>query len=147
MRRTSAVLCLAVVAGVLISAGAWARTIPANMGQARVGSQANLFSYSFSTGAVTASGNADWALGLPTDTDGSKSVLLTVRAAAAGAQCRVVANNRIGTMFAATPFSTLPVQATYSTHIHGVVVPSTGVMFVDCIMNNGASLAAAQYTP
>jgi hypothetical protein len=117
------------------------------MGQARLGSQANLFSYSFTTGAVTASGNADWALALPTDTDGSKAVLLTVRATAAGAQCRVVTNNRVGTMFAASGFFTLPVQATYSTHVHGANVPSTGVMYVDCIMNNGASLAAAQYTP
>ncbi len=133
---------------VATSGAASARSAAASLGQARQGSQANCFSTSFSTGAVTSTCSADWAAPLVSDNAGNKVFSFTARATAAGASCRAVTNNRFGTLFVATPFVALPVSATYvALATTAIALPGAGSYFVDCIMNNGASVNELDWVP
>jgi hypothetical protein len=148
MKKFAVVATAAVLIGTGVSGSVLARTIPANMGTARLGTQANLFNYSFITGAVTATGSADWALGLPGDSCGSKTVFVTSRATAAGASVRVVSNDGFGTAFAASAFAAIPVSGSYVQVAVGPVnLPCSGVLFLDAIMNGGASIDRTDYLP
>ena len=128
------------------SSEAEARSVTAATGAARLGSQVNCFNKDFSTGAVNSTCNADFLVGLVADTAGAKNINLTARATAAGASCRVVANNRFGTAISASPFVPLTVGGSYVSHfLNGAVLPGSGVLFLDCILNNGASLNEIDY--
>lgn len=126
-----------------------ARSVSAPTGQARLGSQANCFTYSFTTGAVTSSCSTDFIVPLTVDSAGNKAVLFTSRATSAGASCRAVSNNRFGTLFAASPFVPIPVPPGGSTYVQqsttSVAVPGLGVFFLDCLTNSGTSLLEFDY--
>lgn len=143
------VMLMGAIGFVAISAEqASARSAAASLGQARNGSQVNCFSTSFSTGAVTSTCSADWAAPLVSDTAGGKVLSFTSRATAAGARCRAVTNNRFGTAFVATPFVNIPVSTTYVLQsTTAIALPGAGVYFVDCIMNNGASVDELDWAP
>jgi hypothetical protein len=120
--------------------------VTAAIGDARNGTQVNCFSASFSTGAITSTCSADFLVPLSADSAGVKNINMTARATAAGASCRVVANNRFGTAISSSPFVALTVGPNYVAHfLNGAVLPGSGVLFVDCIMNNGASLNEIDY--
>ena len=122
-----------------------ARTQPANLGTARVGAQANLFSYSFINGSVTASGVADWASGLVLDNSGVKNVRLAAKATAAGGFVRLVSSDFAGNLFFATAFQPIPVNAAFQTLAFALPVPPSGTVIIDAIMNAGASIGTADY--
>lgn len=132
-----------------VTAGkALARDVSATTGQARLGSQENCFNYDFTTGAVTSTCLADFIVALTTDTAGPKTTFFTSRATAAGGLCRVVANNRFGTLFTATPFLAIPVNANFVEQLFGpITVPGLGVFFADCITNPGTSINHFDYAP
>lgn len=131
-----------------VAGAAWARSVLASSGHARIGSQASCFNVNFTTGAVDSTCNADFIVPLTTDTAGAKPVNLTARATAPGAICRTVANNRFATSFSASPGVAIAVSAAYVPHaLSAVVVPAQGVFFVDCITNPGTSLLELDYVP
>jgi hypothetical protein len=128
------------------SSEAEARSVTAATGDARVGSQSNCFYRDFSTGAVGSTCNADFLVGLVVDTAGAKTLLVTARATAAGASCRAVGNNRFGTALSGGPWVNLAVNPNYVNHnMTGAVVPAAGVLFLDCVLNNGASVNEIDY--
>ena len=128
------------------SSEAEARSVTAAIGDARIGTQVNCFSASFSTGAITSSCSADFLVPLVIDSSGAKNVDLTARASAAGALCRAVANNRFGTVISASPFVPITVGPNYVPHaLNGAVTVPMGVFFVDCITNSGTSLNEVDY--
>ncbi len=132
----------------LMESDAVARSVTASTGQARVGSQASCFTYSFTTGAVTSTCSTDFIVPLTTDASGNKSLTFTSRATAAGASCRAVANNRFGTSFSGSAFLSVPVNANFVSQTTGsVFVPGLGVFFADCITNSGTSLNEFDYAP
>lgn len=143
------------VSGLTASGLAAARTQPANLGNARIGAQANLFNYNFTTGEVTATlpatlPDADWALGLVLDNFGGKQIVVNARAVAAGASVRAVSATNTGTFFMATAFVPLPTAGGAGCAplaLGPLTVPTGGVAFLDAIMNNGASICRVEYNP
>lgn len=123
-----------------------ARTQPANLGTARVGTTAPAFTYSFINGSVFSSANADWASGLSLDTSGLKNIRIAGKATAVGAQVRVVSSDFLGNFVFAAAFQPLPVSAVFlAIPFVNVPVPSSGTIIIDAIMNPGASIGTADY--
>lgn len=125
-----------------------ARSVSATTGKARRSQEVSCFNYSFSTGVVTSTCDADFIVPLTTDRSGSKALTVTGRTASGpvGAVCRAVANDRFGTAFSASPFVDLPVGSAYVTRTTASVsVPSMGVFFADCITTASARLSEFDY--
>lgn len=130
------------------------RSQPANLGTARVGSQAYVFTHSFVNGSVTAGltpadpPTADWALGLVMG-DGprplSTKVTLYARATSPGALARIVWSDAAGNVTGATAFQALPVTAPYQALQYPLSNSFGEFVFVDAIMNNGASILGADF--
>jgi hypothetical protein len=133
---------------IAVSGPVAARTQPANVGTARVGTQANLFNYSFINGSVTATGNADWASGMVFDNAGFKLIRLAARAAAAGAQVRVVSTDFFGNVVFVAPFQPIPVNVAFQTlTFANIPLAAFGTIVIDAIMNAGASIGTIDYNP
>lgn len=124
-----------------------ARTQPASLGTARRGVDTNLFHYSYTSGGVTATGIADWELGLVTDTFGVKFVNVTASATNVGAFVQVVTNDGFNTNYGGSGFSAIPAAVGIVNLNFLVNVPNNGIAFVDAMMNPGATIIGAQFTP
>jgi hypothetical protein len=147
---TKKMVCSFAAVGLIVmtaAGAAWARSVLAASGHARLGSQAACFNINFTTGAVDSTCNADFIVPLPTDTAGVKPVTFTARATSPGAVCRTVSNNRFGTAMSASAFvPPISIGPNYVVHaIPGIFVPSPGVFFADCITNPGTSLLLFDY--
>jgi hypothetical protein len=138
---------LYILGAVAVSAGitgvAAARTEPAVAGSARTPAVAGLFSFSFTDGRVTSTGNGDFTIPLAVDNAGLKGVSVTCGGSAVGTNWRAVGNNSTGTapsISAAVNCPVLAGTAVADTFAGLVNVPAGGVLLVDAIMNNGGRL-------
>ena len=148
MKKT--IICGLGVLGMIVVSGsvAMGRTTTAAIGHAEAGSQANCFNYSYVNGAVTnICSYADFIAPLPYDNAGSKNMAFNAKATAAGAQCRLVATDRMGTTISASAMLAIPVTTSYIGQTTGWVSASMdGVLYADCITNNGTSIMGFYYT-
>ena len=138
------------VVGILsmaIAGEASARIICGAAGESRIGSQASCFDSNFDTCAVTSSCKADLLVPLTVDATGAKSVTYTRGATAAGALCRVVSNNLLGTAVSATAFDSIPTTGGTCTAFTFPPIAVAGVLFLDCITNPGTTVCAVAHTP
>lgn len=153
-KMLSMITALTVAAGASGIAGA--RSMPANLGTARIGSTVGQFNYELNTGAVTATGVppgpslANWQIGLVLDFPGVKTATVASRAfTPAGApRWRLACANQLGTAISSSPLVPIPVGFSYAlTSATAPFVPPGGVCFIDAFLNNGASLHSVNYNP
>lgn len=152
-KMLSMITALTVAAGTSGIAGA--RSQPANLGTARIGSTVGQFNYDLNTGAVTAMGVppgpslANWQIGLVLDFPGVKTATVASSAITpAGApRWRLACANQLGTAFSSSSFVFLPVSVPYVLASASAFVPPGGVCLIDAFLNNGASLHSVNYNP
>lgn len=139
----SAAGVLAAVAGI-----ASARSLAAFSGRPTGGANFSCFTAFGTTGHVQNScGFTGFMVPLVVDTGGGKSVGFTARASATGSSCRSVSNNRFGTALAASPSVPIPVSGPLQLlTTASISIPSAGVFFMDCGLQNGTVLGAFNYT-
>jgi hypothetical protein len=135
------------VLSMAIAEEASARIICGAAGESRIGGQANCFTSSFNTCGVTSSCNADLLVPLTVDASGVKSVTYTRGATAAGAICRLVSNNLLGTAVSVSGFDPIPANGGACVPFTFPAISVAGVLFLDCITNPGTNLCAVAHTP
>jgi len=124
---------------------ALARSIPAYAGKARLGQDRTCFVREGPHGIMSRC-TEDFIVPLTVDGAGTKTLTFSGRATTSGAQCRAVANDPFGTAYSASDFRTIPIDNNLVSRTTGAVtVPSAGVFFADCSMNENSVLSAFDY--
>jgi len=138
--------CAAVglLAATVFAGVATARSIPAFSGRAANGSELACFNVSpIPLGWVTnnSCGTTIYEIPLHADSNGGKTVNMTVNAPNNVTRCRDIGISRTGTNFTASPFVPPTVFNTPTAIVlSGAVQISMGMIFVDCDVGTGASL-------
>jgi hypothetical protein len=148
MKKIGLATLTAILAAIGAPGAASARAVPASMGQAQFGTNANLINNNVLSGGVRAGGNFSWMLGLPIDSSGLHNVFLTAKAESPGASVSVRFSDAFGTVFGATASQPIPVSSNFVnlTFFNVNVVPG-GVLFVHAQLNTNARILRADYTP